>query len=155
MAAYASVTNIQEEFKNVTFDSNSIVTDTRVSRFIDECEAVINAKVGMIYQVPVDSVASPQSTLILRQISIYMVSNRIKEIIQTKSDSDDTNQATKGKVAKSPEDLLQDILDKVLVLPDAVLLSTTKGATDYDVGDATVEFAFKRATGRYGGPNQW
>lgn len=157
MSAYASVQNVQEEFKNVTFSNTSVPTDTRVSRYIDEEEAVINAKVGMIYQVPVDSTASPQSTLILRSISISMVSRRVKEILEVKSDSEDTNQSAKKNSKVEPEDLLTQIVNRTLTLPDAVLLSTSNGATSYDSAsaDPNAAFQFKKGSGRYGGPNQW
>jgi hypothetical protein len=157
MAAYASVQNVQEEFKNTTFSSTSQPTDTRVTRYIQEEEAIINAKVGMIYTAPVDATASPLSTIILRKISISMVSRRVKEILEVQSESTDTNQAAKKDSTKPPEELLQEIVDRVLVLPDAVLLSTTNGATSYDSAsaDCNAKFKFKKGSGRYGGPNQW
>lgn len=155
MSAYASVSDVAQEFKNVTFDSTSVITDTRVTKFITETEAIINAKVGKIYQMPLDQTASPQSTIILRRISIGMVSNRIKEILDVKTGEEDTKQAGKQTDYKSPEMLLQEIVDRKTPLPDASLLSPTNGATNYDVGDATVQHVFKVGTGRYGGPNQW
>ena len=154
--AYASASDVQNEFKNVDFTQpSSAVTTAKVTEWIGQAEAEINAKVGMVYQVPVDSGASPNSTLILKAISIGIVAQRVRDVLQVKTPDQETSQGARKDSAKDARTRLDAIVNRTLPLPDAVLISSTNGATDYDVGDTTVEFSFQRGTGSNGGPNQW
>lgn len=131
MAAYAAVADVQGEFKSITFTSSTTVTDTQVTRFITEAEAEINGCVGLVYQVPVDSVVSPIAFALLRSLSISIVSTRIKNIVEVKTNDQGTSQ---GGGPKSDADNARKILDKIvaqtLKLIDAVKVNATRDGVE-------------------------
>lgn len=143
MATYAAVSDIQGEFKNITFSTSTSVPTANVTRFLDEADAEINAKIGQIYETPIDSTNNPISFKILRHIEIDLVASRIKAIVEVKSTDDKTNQSSKLDPMQAARDRIQEIVDRKLPLPDASLLSTGKGATGYLVG-STYSAQFQR-----------
>jgi hypothetical protein len=154
--AYATTQNIQEEFKSLDFTAaNSAVQTTRVQRFIAEAEAEIDAKVGQVYNTPIDPTASPNSLVIVRAISIGIVAQRVRDILEVKSPDQETGQGVRKDSASDARKRLDAIVNRTLPLPDAVLKSSTNGATSFEAGDASAEFTFKRGSNGRGGPNQW
>lgn len=81
MASYATNAHVASEFKDITFSGTTKVTSTEVDDFIDQAEAEINARVGKKYEVPLTNASD---ILIARQIVVWMVSDRVRKIIQVK-----------------------------------------------------------------------
>lgn len=138
--AYASLSDIQNEFKSVTFSSGSAPTDSAVTAFIAQEEAKLNARVGLKYVVPVDPTASPLSTLILRSISVHLVTARIKEILKVKAADPKADQDARGG---DPKKHALTVIDKIvsgeMPLPDAVLVSTANGVRSFVVDNSEVQ----------------
>lgn len=135
--AYAALSDIQDEFKGiVTFNSTSSVKDTVITRFITEAEAEINGRVGLVYTVPVDSIASPISFSLLRSLSIGIVVTRVKNIMEVKSADTNTAQGSGSKTdADNARKILQQIVDQTLHLVDGVKKSLTDGVKSFAQGE--------------------
>jgi len=132
--AYATAADIAAEFKNITFDSTSSVTDTEVAGFIEQEESVINATVSNRYEVPV---TDTESVKIFKNISIAYVAFRVAKILNLKKDvpipekfvPQVLNEGAKYKEAKQQ---LYAIRDGKIILNDATARSTGQGVKSYN-----------------------
>jgi hypothetical protein len=143
--AYATQEEIEGDFKNVTFTTATSVTTADVARFIDEASALIDAKVGMVYTVPV---TGPNALLVLKTICIDLVCPRIKRILDVKTGAEETEQGVKGTVEGAAMRRLNDIVARKLLLSDAVSLEAGEGVSSYAVNNS-LEHTFKK------GERQW
>lgn len=128
---YCTYTQVQEEFKDITFGSGTAVGTSRVDRFCQEASAHIDSKIGLLYTTPVDATISPKSFLILQHISIALVTKRLKPILYVESPVPTQSQQTRGQVEIDPDKMLQDIVEKKSLLIDAVSRATDGGVTSY------------------------
>lgn len=140
--AYSSVENIQSEFKNLTISATTEVTTTEVTRFIEEADAYIDGVISQKYQVPI---TGAMSLIIVRQISIYLVAQRVKDILEVKTGSQQSEQDGRGSFKAFAEKALKDIIDDKLLLSDATLYSPEDGVASY-VSSNNVPFIFERGT---------
>lgn len=137
--AYAAVADVQSEFKGVVFSATSAVTDTQVTGFIAQAEAYINGKIDSAYVTPV---TGPQSVLILKMISIWLVADRVSKILEVKSASEEANTTDKS-LTQMAEAKLEEIKDLLLVLVDATRKSVG-GAFKSANNDDGVEPVFRK-----------
>lgn len=118
--AYTTTAEIQLDIKGMVFSSTTIVTDTAVTGFIAEADALINAHVGKRYDTPVTG--SGEGLTLLKLCSRSLVSARVKGIMAVKQDkSQDANQAVVS-TSLSPTAVMKilcDIKDGVLNLDGA------------------------------------
>lgn len=116
--AYATPSNVQDEFKNVDFtDVDGRITTTKVTEWIAQTEAYINAKISSRYAVPV---TSTDATPLLKMISIAIVKCRIEKILAVKAPVDPNRQATDSPDCnKRWDDMLDKIASGKLPLPGA------------------------------------
>ncbi len=125
--AYTTYTEIQADFKDMTFTSTSNVKDSDVTQFIAEADALINSYVGSRYTVPV---TAGEGLTLLKFLSRSLVSGRIKKILEVKQEkSVDANQSVQG-VLLSPSQvmkILSDIRDDNLNLIGAAALVSSLG----------------------------
>lgn len=130
---YASVADITSEFKNITIDGTSNVSDTEVTEFLAQAGARINMSLAGIYEIPI---AGAESLEILRSIEIAMVSWRVWCILDTQNviqiadpDIPQTNaRVAKWKIADKE---LERLHQQSLVLPDAVRVANSLGLYSY------------------------
>jgi phage gp36-like protein len=80
--SYATPANIEGDFKNTSFTSTTLVTDSDVLRFIAESDALINSYVGTRYVVPIT--ADADSLALMRLYSVTLTADRIKKILEVK-----------------------------------------------------------------------
>jgi len=142
---YCVVADVQAEFKGITFSNGTAVTTARVEAFITQADAFINSRIGLVYQTPV---SSGDGLEVLKEISIKLVSHRIKKILEVKTGG---TQADQGEVAndrKEAIEMLNQIVVKELALAGATLLDSKLGITSY-ADDNDEEYTFKK------GVNQW
>lgn len=125
--AYTTKDEIQADFKDITFDSSSNVTDTDVTQFIVESDALINSYIGAKYQTPV---SAGEGLQMLKLYSRCLVAARIKRLLEVKQQtSTDANQNVMTTLFSPTQVIkfLEDIRDDKLPLPGASLISSTGG----------------------------
>lgn len=128
---YCTYTQVQEEFKALTFGTGTAIGTSRVDRFCQESSAYIDGKVGLLYSTPVDSTNSPKSFLILQHICIALVARRIRPILGVEAPVATDSQKTRGEGEIDPEEMLNDIIANKTLLSDATKLSSDGGVTSY------------------------
>lgn len=80
--AYSSSTEVEADFKNLTFGTTGNCTTSEVEQFIQEADALIDSYVGMRYTVPV--VASGSGLDLLKLFSRSLAAERVRAILQVK-----------------------------------------------------------------------
>lgn len=145
--AYSTAAQVASEFKSITFSSSTSVTDTEVDRFIDEADEVINSRIGLKYSLVDDItlVDNPLAFPILRQISIWLVADRLREIMQVKDIGDDRIKqgARAPNSAARAEKMLDAIAKGTLLLRDVDLNTTHDGFKSFAT-DEGLEHQFKK-----------
>ena len=143
--AYTTYTEIQSDFKDITFNTTSNVSSNDVSQFIVEADALINAYVGSRYTVPV---TSGDGLNFLKLLSRSLVTARIKKILEVKQEkSTDANQNVVG-VLLSPSQvmkILEQIRDDKLSLAGASDLVSSNGFYSNNVAEG-IEPVFEKNT---------
>lgn len=126
--AYCTYTDVQSEFKSMTFSASTAVTDTEVTEFIVQSDAVINSYVSSRYQVPV---TGSSALSFLKWISIQIVRERIIKILASKTGVVEPDQLE----AEKPmwQVLLEDIRKGALQLVGATLVNTGGGVRSGNV----------------------
>jgi phage gp36-like protein len=123
--AYTQYSEIQSDFKDITFAAGQNVTDTDVTQFIVEADALINSYVGQKYVVPV---TTGDGLNLLKLYSRCLVTARIKRLMEVKQEkSTDANQNVTS-VLLSPSQVikqLEAIRDDKASLEGATPLLTT------------------------------
>lgn len=125
--AYATVDEIQADFKDLTFSTSTNVKTADVTQFIVESDALIDAFIGMKYTAPVTAGAGLN---LLKLLTRSLVSARIKKIMEVKQEkSTDANQNVLG-VLLSPSavmKILNEIKDGSMALAGAAELVSNGG----------------------------
>lgn len=131
--AYSVLTDIESEFKDVTFSSTTAVTDDDIDGFIDQADAFIDSSISSRYEVPV---TGSSSLLVLQTISILLVKARVLSILSVKTPQDKTKQDPDGPTLRQQAlDMLKAIKNGSLLLTDAVLTSTDGGLTSFLINE--------------------
>lgn len=137
--SYATVADIANEFRNITFSATSDITDTRVQSFLDEADAEINLCLNNKYITPI---TGTESLLVLKRIEIAIVAARIASIIELKQavnqPSNIKQSFNKREYVKLARMHLQDLKDEKLTLTDAELRSGEYGMSSSLVDDCIV-----------------
>lgn len=139
--AYSVVADIQNEFKDTVFSSTTAVTDDDVEDFITSADAVINGYLSSKYVVPF---LDATSLAIMKMISIWLVKARILSILSVKAPQTPATQDPDGpSLYKQAMNLLKNIKDGTLQLPDATLISSQDGLTSFLMNE-DVSYDFHR-----------
>ena len=143
---YALVADVADEFRKITFDSNSDITDTRVQGFLDQTEAEIDTTLAVVYVTPI---TGTQALLIVKRIEIAIVAARVAAIIDLKTNtlkSSNVNiqqEFNKSHFAKAARKQLQDLKERLITLTDAELLNSDFGMSSETI-DLGVEPVFDK-----------
>ena len=122
MAAYASESEIQKEFKSITWSAVAGgIEATTVTRWTEEESAIIDSYLGGIYKIPI---TGTQSLLTVKKICILMVSSRVKRTLQVKNIDPATQNQVSDDEYKQSIKILEDLRDQVNLLPDAPRIET-------------------------------
>lgn len=144
--AYAVNADVINEFKALVTSGGAAITTTKIDEWITQAEGLIN---GMISNKYVTPVTGTESVKILKMITIWLVADRIKEILKVKNVNEDVDQGVKdGSLYKRALDMLKDISKGTLPLTDATLLSSQDGLRSY-AADVGLEYTFKRNTDQW------
>lgn len=128
--SYSTLTDIQGEFRSIQFTASSAVTDSKVISFIKQADQYIDAKLSKKYVTPI---TGTNSLVIINQISTFLVTQRVRNILEVKTAVSDVQQATRSvDLNKMAEQMLKDIIESVIILPDAVLQSGHGGVDSFN-----------------------
>lgn len=117
--SYASKDDIIGEFRGLKVTADSVITEAKILRFIEEAEAYINSRLASVYIVPV---TSPEALPILRNISIYIVVQRIKNILSDTGQLGPEGKEIPYNTNKEANRMLAEYLPKEgKLLPDIIL----------------------------------
>lgn len=138
--AYCTSSDVTKEFKNITFSATSSVTSDDVTEFISQADAFINSQLANKFSVPI---TGTEALKIVKRLSIWLVTGRIKSILKVKTGQDIGDQGTDSDLIKMAKDELKDISKGKASLIDAPLFSTSDGVKSFAV-DEGLEFTFKK-----------
>lgn len=141
--AYSINADVVNEFKSL--DTSGRISKTKIDTWIGQADAYINGRIGLIYSTPV---TATESLLILKEISIGLVAQRVAKILETKSITPQGDQAIPKDLIVLAEARLKMIVERKLVLPGADKVSSNDGVSSY-TGSNDVQRAFKQ------GVDQW
>lgn len=121
--AYAVYTDVESEFKNLdSTASGAKVTNTEITAFIVQADALIDSYLSTRYIVPI---TGSSALSLVKWICIQIVKERVQRIIAVKSGNPDTDQ---DNVDKAMWLVMLEALQKGgMNLTDATLLSTGEG----------------------------
>jgi len=127
--AYCTSSDVQAEFKALEWNSTAI-TSAKVTEFIVQADAFINAKLGKRYVTPI---TGTESLSIVKMISIYLVADRVKKILYTLTGNQTTDQISERRKSMTEMALamIDDILAGDMDLPDATLRDSSGGVSSY------------------------
>lgn len=131
---YAIFADITSELKNLTLDADSALTDTEVTAFIDQEEAVINATISNRYETPI---TGAEALKVMKDIVITYVAYRVGTILNLKKDvplpdkfvAQMLNIGSRFKIVKKQLDGIQ---AGKIILNDAVARSTGQGVESFN-----------------------
>jgi len=136
---------VTKEFKNITFSATSSVTSDDVTEFISQADAFINSQLANKFTVPV---TGTEALKIVKRLSIWLVTGRIKAILKVKTGQDIGDQGAETDLIKMAKDELKELSKGKSSLIDAPLISSADGVKSFAV-DEGLEFTFKK------GVDQW
>jgi hypothetical protein len=143
--AYAEVTDVQSEFKGITFSTTTAVTTAKIEDFICQADAYINSRIGFIYITPV---TSGEALEVLKEISIKLVAHRVKKILEVKTGGTVVDQGAVANDRAEAMAMLKEIVEKKMILIGADLASSSGGINSY-ASDNSEEYVFEK------GVDQW
>ena len=132
---YAARTDIEAEFKDITFGvTGTAIIQSEVEEFILQEEAIINASINNLYDVPV---TDTESVLILKKISIAFVAYRVAKILNLKKevpipDEFITQTLDEGSFYVTARKQLALIVNGTIVLTGATARSTDQAVKSYN-----------------------
>lgn len=134
MGNYAGAVDIESEFKNIPFDSNSAITDVEVTAFIDQEEAIINATISNRYQVPI---TGTDAINVMKKITIDYVAYRVAKILNLKKDVPIPEKfvpqiLNEGSAFRLAKQRLEAIQSGKIVLNDALARSSEQGVESFN-----------------------
>lgn len=131
--AYTTSTEVQGDFKNITFGASDNVKATDVDGFITEADALIDSYVGTVYVVPVTAGGGLN---LLKLLSRSLVVIRIKRLMKVKQEAaKDTNQNIIDTLLSTKDvmDILKNIQSKKATLEGATPLDSSGGFSSFNV----------------------
>lgn len=140
--AYSVEANIQAEFKNLPISSTTNISSADVASFITQADALINSYVSKRYTAPV---TSGEGLELLKMLSIAIVAERIRGILQVKkSPASDADQSVRRMMSmKEIIKMLEDIASGDVALIGAELNQSGGGLYSENVA-THVEPYFKK-----------
>lgn len=113
--AYCTSTEIQSEFRDITFSSSSAVTTADVTSFIDQASAFIDSLLSSQFIVPI---TGTESLKVIKNICVWLVADRVSNILRLQKGQDD-KQPIQDSLYKRAMEMISMILDNKVFLNDA------------------------------------
>lgn len=144
---YATKEDIKAMFRDFADNTEAAVSDTELDLFIDNTSAMINAKVGTLYVLPITEINNPESFKILKQLQMYKVACIVDDILNSYGEAD-----KKPGWCKKADMLLTALVPDrekckqckpTMILPDAQYLGTDTQRSRITIS-STEEPVFKK-----------
>lgn len=141
--AYSTSQEVQEEFKEFPISATTAIKADQVTRFIEEADAEIDARLAIRFEVPI---TSEDALPLIRKISIGLVAGRIKNMLPIQTGDTGIAQSAHGlagRLEKEARELLRAIVDQEMKLIGVNPATTHQGVKSGNVS-ANVRHRFKR-----------
>jgi hypothetical protein len=125
--AYSLNTDVIDEFKNID-TTNGRITTAKIDEWIDQADAYINGRIGLVYSTPV---TATESLKVLKEISVGLVAQRISRVLETKSITPKGDQYIPKDLIEKAEKRLDMIVNRQLILSDATKSTSHGGVRSY------------------------
>ena len=109
--AYISTSELQAEYRGVTFSISTTPTLANVTIMIDEESSFIDATLNNYISVPVSQTTSPNFYSILQRICKKIVKNRVNAIMRMQTGSDKDEESPENLENKARKEL-RTIIDR-------------------------------------------
>lgn len=86
--SYATPGQVKSLFRDFADNDDAAVNDGELQEFLDDAEAIINAKLATIYTLPVTEVLYPEAFTILKRLSTFKVACIVDDILNNYSEAD-------------------------------------------------------------------
>lgn len=125
--AYCTSTDVIAEFKSID-TTNGVVTTSKIDSWIAQADGLINGRIGTLYTTPI---TAAEPLLILKQVSIGLVAQRIARILEVKSITPKGDQYIPKDLIKEAKETLQMIVKQEIILAGADRNTTHAGVRSY------------------------
>jgi phage gp36-like protein len=127
---YCEKQDVINDFKSLTVSDTSIITNHKLDDIIEEESNYIDSYISQRYVIPI---TSPKARNILKRICVFRVSERIKNIIEVKSNATQVNSEEKNSntYVRTPNHDLVDIAKGKMLLIGATLKSNDLGVKSF------------------------
>lgn len=141
--AYATASDVQAEFKDVTFSTSTAVSSTDVASFLEQEEATLNGLLSPVYTVPI---TGTMALSICKMLLIKLVKARIVAIMRVKTGGKTPDQGDSEDQTLREEvmTLIEKLVKKEMLLPDAAY-ATANGAVRSYVAENDIEPTVRKA----------
>ena len=126
--AYSTQANIEGEFKDIAFSTDTAVKASEIPNLIAETDAEIDARLSVRYVTPI---TGSISLILMRTISTFITSARISKIIEVKTGEADKDQPRRYEERNNAIKMINDIVEGKMVLTDAIPVSQKRGIRSF------------------------
>ena len=142
--AYCTADQVADEFNGIgSFSASTQPTSSTVERWIAEADQVIDAKVGLRYEVPLNSSDHPNAIIIIRNIAIMLVSARVRRRLNRSGPSGETAKTFTQETDSKAMKMLDQIAEGKVSLPELTPKNPKLGIGSFAV-DNSEEYTFKK-----------
>jgi hypothetical protein len=131
---YCTKQDIIDDFKSLSIEnSGTVVTTSKVEEWIGQESSFIDGYISQRYALPIDESTYPSAFNVLKRICIFRVSQRVRNVIEVRSDATQVNSQEKflDNRVRTPNDDLMEIVKGKLVLIDVPTRSNTLGVASF------------------------
>jgi hypothetical protein len=131
---YCEKQDIINDFKSLEIqNSGTLVTTLKVEEWIEQETSFIDGYISQRYILPITESSFPSAFNVLKRICIFRVSQRVRNVIEVRSDATQVNSQEKflDNRVRTPNDDLMEITKGKLVLIDVPTRSNSLGVTSF------------------------
>jgi hypothetical protein len=139
--SYSTTDDVKGLFQGISFGSGTKIPSSEVETWIDDADKLIDGYLKGSYSVPVTGAGS---LAIVKQISMRLAGHQVERRLTIDSGSSDFDKTRKKDLRAEAMDMLNDIVKKKLVLPDASKSLANGGAQSYASVSTTSERVFNK-----------
>lgn len=142
--SYATPQDVADLFRSLDLeDSTAAVTKSKIQKWLDSASLKIDAKIGTLYQLPINNSTAPKSVKILAEIEAMKVAAIVDDILNTYKEADKKPNWEK-RACMMLEELVPDRdtktgkqVEPTMKLPDAVYTGTNEQKSSISVSATT------------------